>query len=199
MSEFSFEDGVNLEVLNETKLLGLVISTDLRWNSNTRAIYAKAMSKMWLIRRMKVLKLEPELIFDYYIKEIRVLLEQGVAVWNSGLTKSQISELEKVQKVALKIILGDQYHSYELACNFFKIEKLSTRRLQLCTKFALKLYKSDKSDYYFTHAKKTINTRSEQKLLVENQCNTTKVFNAPHNYLARLINQNKSKIKINKN
>ena len=154
---------------------------------------------MWLIRRMKVLKLEPELIFDYYIKEIRVLLEQGVAVWNSGLTKSQISELEKVQKVALKIILGDQYYSYELACNFFKIERLSTRRLQLCTNFALKLYKSDKSDYYFTHSKKTINTRSEQPLLVENHCNTTKAFNAPHNYLARLINQNKSKIKINKN
>ena len=39
--EFSFKDGVNLEVLNETKLLCLVISTDLRWNSNTRAIYAK--------------------------------------------------------------------------------------------------------------------------------------------------------------
>ena len=120
-------------------------------------------------------------------------------VWNSGLTKSQISELEKVQKVALKIILGDQYYSYELACNFFKIEKLSTRRLQLCTKFALKLYKSVKSEFYFTHAKKTINTRSEQKLLVENHCNTTKAFNAPHNYLARLVNQNKSKIKINKN
>ena len=151
------------------------------------------------LARMKVLKLEPELIFDYYIKEIRVLLEQGVAVWNSGLTKSQISELEKVQKVALKIILGDNYHSYKLACNFFKIEKLSTRRLQLCTTFALKLYKSDRSEYFFTHTKKTINTRCEQPLLVEHQCNTTKAYNAPHNYLARLVNQNKAKIKMNKN
>ena len=153
---------------------------------------------MWLLRRMKVLKLEPELIFDYYIKEIRVLLEQGVAVWNSGLTKSQIKELEKVQKVALKIILGDQYHSYKSACNFFKIEKLSIRRLQICTKFALKLFKSDRSEYFFTHTKKTIYTRSEQPLVVENQCNTMKAYNAPHNYLTRLVNQNKSKIKINK-
>ena len=44
---------------------------------------------MWLLRRMKLLKLEPELIFDYYVKEVRPLLEQGVVVWNSGLTKAQ--------------------------------------------------------------------------------------------------------------
>ena len=92
--EFSFQNGVNLDLVNETKLLGLIISSDLRWYSNTKAIYNKAMSKMWLIRRMKVLKLEPDLIFDYYVKEIRVLAEQGVVIWNSGLTRSQIIELE---------------------------------------------------------------------------------------------------------
>ena len=73
-------------------MLGLIISSDLRWYSNTKAIYDKAMSKMWLIRRMKVLKLEPELIFDFYVKEIRVLAEQGVVIWNSGLTRSQLTE-----------------------------------------------------------------------------------------------------------
>ena len=67
---------------------------------------------MWLLRRMKVLKLEPTIIIDYYIKEIRSLAEQGVPVWNSGLTKGQINDLEKIQKVALKVILHDDYKSY---------------------------------------------------------------------------------------
>ena len=88
---------------------------------------------MWLLRRMKILKLDAEIIVDYYLKEIRVLAEQGVAIWNSGLTKGQIKDLEKIQKVAFKIILSDSYISYELACDTFDSPTLSQRRLQLCS------------------------------------------------------------------
>ena len=70
-------------------------------------------------------------IFDYYIKEIRSHAEQSVPIWNSGLTQIQISDLERIQKVSLKIILGDGYKSYDLACEHFKIETLSNRRLEL--------------------------------------------------------------------
>ena len=88
---------------------------------------------------MKQLKLEPTIIIDYYIKEIRVLAEQGVPIWNSGLTYNQKRDLEKIQKVALKIILGDEYQSYELACDVFNLNDLSQRRLELSTNFAVKL------------------------------------------------------------
>ena len=74
---------------------------------------------------MKLLKLEPSLIFDYYVKEIRPLAEQGVSVWNSGLTKSQVNDIEKIQKVALLIILGEEYSQYEAACKRFGITSLS--------------------------------------------------------------------------
>ena len=83
------------------------------------------MAKLWLLRRMKALNLKPDLIFDYYSKEIRVLAEQGVAIWNSGLTKAQVSDIEQIQKVALKVILGDQYQTYEKAFEYFEIDKLS--------------------------------------------------------------------------
>ena len=49
--------------------------------------------------------LDIDLILDFYLKEIRPFTEHGVVVWNSGLTKGQVAVLEKVQKVALKIIL----------------------------------------------------------------------------------------------
>ena len=114
--ELSFKNNEFLECVKETKLLGIVLSSSLSWESNTRAVYVKAMSKMWLLRRMKNLQLEKEIIVDYYLKEIRSLTEQGVIVWNSGLTKSQIREIEKIQKIALKIILGDDYSSYDMAC-----------------------------------------------------------------------------------
>jgi hypothetical protein len=122
------------------------------------------------------------------------LAEQSVPIWNSGLTKLQANELEKIQKVALKIILGDGYQSYDTACSKFNIETLSARRLELCTNYAIKLYKSDKSCDFFSHMDNSIETRNERPLLVEQKCNTTRCYNAPHSYLTRLVNQNKARI-----
>ena len=72
--EYSFSNGQNLEVLEEMKLLGIVLTSDLRWASNTNYIFRRAMSKMWLLRRMKKLQLEPQWICDYYTKEIRTFV-----------------------------------------------------------------------------------------------------------------------------
>ena len=152
------------------------------------------MKKMWLLRRMKHLKLENDIIIDYYIKEVRPLTEQGVPIWNSSLTKKQVNDIEKIQKVALKIILGQQYNSYESACEIFGLKKLSTRRLDLSTKFAIKLYKSNRCQEFFTPSNKSVITRSEEPLLLEQKVNTRRGYYAPHNYLTRLINKNKEKI-----
>ena len=190
--EMSFKSGEVLEYVEETKLLGIQINSMLRWNSNTSAIYKKAMARMWLLRRMKLLNLEQHVILDYYMKEIRPLAEQGVIVWNSGLTKCQVRDLEKIQKVALKIILGNKYQSFKEACKLFDIKLLSERRLDLCTNFAIKLFKSDRCKQFFTLPR--INSRSGN-LVVERKVNTKRCYNAPHNYLARLINSNKHRIK----
>ena len=155
---------------------------------------------MWLLRRLKKLNLDAELILDFYLKEIRPLAEHGVAIWNSGLTKGQVIDLEKIQKTAFRIILGESYYSYDVACTVLNILPLEFRRTDLCTAFATKLYMSPRSGEFFTPADKIVNTRSDQQLLVaEKKCNTKRCYNAPHSYLARLVNQNKQQIenKIN--
>ena len=166
--EFAFSNGVNLDCIEETKLLGITLNTSLRWASNTSKMCVKAMGKMWLLRRMKILKLEPEIIFDYYAKEVRPLLEQGVVVWSSGLTKTQRNDLERIQKVALRIIMGDNYTSYDNACSAFSVDKLISRRLQLCTNFAIKLYRSDRRGEYFDPPDSGVDTRQDKQLVREN-------------------------------
>ena len=71
---------------------------------------------------------------------------------------------------------------------------LEYRRSDLCTNFAVKLYKSPRSSEFFQPAENILNTRSEQLLVTEKMSNTRRCFNAPHNYLARLVNKNRSKI-----
>ena len=178
-------------------ILFVTKSSTLKWYTNTAAIYRKSMGRMWLLRRMKTLNLELELILDYYLKEIRPLTEQGVVVWNSGLTKSQVNDLEKIQKVALTIILGGKYLKYEESCEYFNISKLSSRRADLCAKFAVKLYLSPRCKQFFTCTEKGVGRNNDKFLVKENTTRTNRCFNAPHNYLARLVNQNSDLIAKN--
>ena len=190
--ELSFSDGSHLQVVEETKLLGVMLQSNLKWNSNTKFIVKKAMMRMWLLRRMKSLKLEPQFIIEYYVKEIRPIVEHAVPVWHSAITKQQSNSIERIQKVALKIILGDLYGSYSSACQQFSLEKLSDRRDRLCKNFATKLFLSKRRREFFSPPNNTRNTRNSKLHLVkENNTRTKLAFNAPHNYLARLVNINK--------
>ena len=185
--EFSFKNGEGLEVVDKTSLMGVYITSDLRWHENTKNIYMKAMKRMWLLRRLKLASVEPQFLIDFFVKEIRILAEHGVAIWNSGLTLAQVNMLEKIQKVALRIILGDTYLSYDKARAQFNLKLLSERRLELCTNFALKLFESKHRETFYTTTDSMMTTR-HRNILVENFTNTRKCYLAPHNYLARLVN-----------
>ena len=73
-------------------------------------------------------------------------------VWNSGLTKSQVKDIENIQKIEMKIILDDNYISYDVACTLLNISPLDLRRLDLSTNFAIKLFKSQRSLEFFEPA-----------------------------------------------
>ena len=103
--EMSFSDNKILEVKKQLKLVGVIISDDLRWGPNTEYICKKATQRLWVLRRMKIYKLDTEHLVETYMKEVISLLEMAVPVWHSGLTKKQAREIERVQKNALYIIL----------------------------------------------------------------------------------------------
>ena len=63
-------------------------------------------------------------MFDVYIKEVRSLLELAVPVWHSGLTKHQSKDIERIQKIAFKIILGPLYETYTQSCIYLETETL---------------------------------------------------------------------------
>ena len=85
-----------LEVKQEMKILGIILTSDLRWEANTDHICRKAYKNMWALRRMKNLDMDSFTILDYYFKEVRVHVELAVPVWHSGLTAKQSSDIERV-------------------------------------------------------------------------------------------------------
>ena len=180
-----------LDVISETKLLGIMLTNDLKWASITEFICKKAYGKMWTLRRMKVLDVDPTVILDVYLKEIRAVLELAVPAWHSGLTQRQSADIERVQKVALKIILSDHRtgksdFTYDMALVTLDLEPLEVRRDKLCLTFAQKTMKSRHSDIFVENGSEHY-TR-DKAIYYENKSNTRRCFNSPLHFLTRLLN-----------
>ena len=186
-AELKFKDDTTLETMRETKLLGVLVSDDLSWQKNTNYICEKARKKIWILRRMAELNLDPFTMLDIYQKEVRSIVELAVPVWHPGLTKTQTKDIERIQKISFKIILGQNYLNYENACNYFSTTTLEERRQKLCLKFAQKNLKSEIS--FFKRLVPTVNTRSKSNIVKEYRCRTARYQKSSLPYLAKLLNK----------
>ena len=81
-----------LEVVEEIRLLGVIIRSDLKWSSNTQDL--RASNKLWVIRRLKSLGANNLELLDIYNRHCRSILEFGVPAWHSAITNKEKMDLE---------------------------------------------------------------------------------------------------------
>ena len=91
---------------------------------------------MELLRKVAEFSSSMEDLKTIYTMYIRSILEQACVVWHSSLTQENCEDLERVQKCALKIILGSRYRNYDEALKDCNLQSLKDRRKELCKKFA---------------------------------------------------------------
>ena len=178
----------DIETVEEMKLLGLVLRNDLKWNSNTSVMIKKAYAKLWMIRRLQAHGANLEDLKDVYLKQIRSILEFGVPVWNSSLTKEDSSDIERVQKAFLHLVLGDGYADYTNALIKLDLETLESRRVKLCTTFATKSVKHPKHQTWF-ELSDAPDTRSSKPVYKVPLHRLKRYKNSPIPYLTRLLNE----------
>ena len=129
-------------------------------------------------------------LVEIYILYIRSILESSAVVWHSSLTIGQELELERIQKVALRIILKDKYESYQQALKLCGLSTLKDRRTQLCLTFAKKCVKSGKNSDLFQRKISTYDTRHPEKFIVT-PARTDRLKYSAVPYMQRLLNSNK--------
>ena len=67
--ELQFADGSLLETTEVSKMLGVMISSNLKWKQNTNYICSKARCKVWLLRRLQPLGLSASELYDVLLKK----------------------------------------------------------------------------------------------------------------------------------
>ena len=182
-------DSKDLEVVTEKKLLGITLRNDLKWSSHTVNIIRNASKRLWILRRLKILGAKKEAVLQVYIKQVRCALEFSVPAWQGGLTVSDKNDLERVQKCAVRIILGYQYSSYSTALSTLGLETLETRRIQLCLNFALRAETHPKFSSWFVPTVKSRQTRAIPDKYFKVRSKHARFDKSPINYLTDLLNQ----------
>ena len=107
-------------------------------------------------------------------------------MWNGGLTKNYTDRLERIQKSATRVILGDSYGTYDNAISLLNIPRLSERRKDLCVKFATKTARNKKYSAWFQETIKKTKTSRKYKLPY---ARTTAYQKSPILYLVKLLNE----------
>ena len=130
-----------IEKIEAYKLLGIWITEDLSWEYNTKEMCRKAYSRIAMLTKLKYIGTSTEDLIEIYILFIRSLTEYCAVAFHSNLTLSQTTDIERIQKTCLKIILGDNFVSYPAALEMTGLESLFNRREKRCLDFSLKAIK----------------------------------------------------------
>ena len=183
-------NGETLPIVDSAKLLGTVISSDLSWDKNTADIVKRANPRLQLLLKASEYTSDLKDLKQIYITYIRSVLEQSAVVWHSSLTVENISDLERVQKNALRIILKDGYSSYNEALDKLRLEDLNIRRFNLCKKFAGNCVTNVRTKKHFKLNSKShsMSTRKGAKYNVD-FAHTEKFKKSTIPYLQRLLNE----------
>ena len=115
-------------------------------------------------------------------------MELAVPAWSPGLTVSNANQIERVQKAAFAIILGESYSSYSGALLKLNMETLVDRRQALCLNFAKKAYKHEKFSQWFKPSKKLPFTRRKHAKYQEVYSRTVRYQKSPISFLTNILN-----------
>ena len=79
-----------------------------------------------------------------YLTYIRSVLDQSSVIWHSNLSQKNVKALERVQKVAVRVIMGKIFNNYKESLCALNLKNLNDRRQDTCLNFAKKCLKNKK-------------------------------------------------------
>ena len=143
-------DGSLIDRETVTKVLGVWIGEDpSNWDFNTKQIMKRTYASMSVLTKLKYAGLSRTKLLHIYALHVRSSVEYCSVVWHDNLTQAQSNAIERLQIVALKIILGsdcplkdDGHFDYSNALIICKIDSLFSRREKRALDFGKKCLKN---------------------------------------------------------
>ena len=150
LPELELIEGEKIEVVEEMKIVGYLLRSDLKTCSNTESIIKKAYARMWVIRRLKGMGATRARLLDVLQKQVLSVLNLGVPAWDCLLTEQEKDDFERVLKTGLKIIWGKDYTSFHSILHESNLKTMKQVREKIMQKFVRKTIIHDKFRRWFS-------------------------------------------------
>ena len=99
-----FIDGINVEITDTYKYLGVIIDNRLKWEDNTTSIYTKGQQRLYFLRKLRTFHMDSDILKLFYSSTVQSVITYSFLCWWNSLGAKQKSKLQKVQKKAKRII-----------------------------------------------------------------------------------------------
>ena len=177
-----------LQQVTNTRLLGVIISDNLSWHLNTADLVKRSYQRMLILKKLYSFHIPVCDLINIYCLYVRSVAEQSSVVWGSSITQGQEFDLERVQKVALRIILDEMYVCYEDALQLTGLKTLKERRSDLSLNFAKKCTRKEETMSMFPLRTHIRETRNPQKYRVT-PARTSRLVKSAIPYMQRQLNK----------
>jgi hypothetical protein len=155
--EFATRISLNSKTLEQKracKILGVWIEEDAgSWQKNTTELCKSAYSRISMLSKLKYVGVCKKDLLQIYCLFIRSRAEYCSVAFHSSLTQEQSRKIENIQKTSLKIILQNEYLSYENACEVSAISPLALRREKRSLTFARRCLNNRELSRFFPRVK----------------------------------------------
>ena len=112
---------------SNVKILGVTISSNLKWNDHITECIKKANKRLYFIVLLKRANVPAYDIVTFYCTAIRPVLEYCAQVYHHALPHYLSDDVERVQKRVLSIIFSSKF-------TYSECHTLYSRRFALCSK-----------------------------------------------------------------
>ena len=191
--------------VDRIKLLGVIITNDLRWRENTVEIEKKVNKKFYQLSKLRQFGMKQDELLKTWKTLLRPITEYAAPLWHSSLLECDKRILENLQKKALGLILGTSYIdyrryyrvkgkpvSYEEALISCDLVPLDDRREILTKNFACDTFKNpNHKDFFEAITEPRPNTRFKPTVK-EHPGTTTRFIKSAVPVMSKMINSTRT-------
>ena len=134
-------NGNAFEIVKSAKILGVTIRNDLKWIDHVVEITMKASRRIYLLKQLKRAGIDRKSLILFYCTCIRSVLEYAYQALHTNLPAYLSDQIERVQKIVLKILFPEV--SYSKALEDADLKTLFRRREELCSSLFKQIVESD--------------------------------------------------------
>ena len=180
--------GIPVPALKSIKLLGFVIDNDGGMAGQVEMIKSKFRRRLWTLIHLRRAGVKGSSLYKIYSTLVRPIIEANSVIYHPMLTRGQQSELERLQKTALKLCYGFHLH-YAAILDDQELESLETRRVKAVKKFTAKIMTNQRFAGKWLERRAEVDTDIQRRRpFVEKKARTERYRRSPLMNIRRTAN-----------